>query len=60
MKSIKNEAKVNESPQEKLIRELKEENERLKKMQMGGGMGGSMGVDPAMLEELEANKRMLD
>ncbi|CDW74930.1 chromosome-associated kinesin klp1 [Stylonychia lemnae] len=61
VKSIKNEAKVNESPQEKLIRELKEENERLKKLaQMGGGGGVGGGVDPAMLEEFEQNKRMLD
>lgn len=30
VKSIKNQAKVNENPQDKLIRELKEENERLK------------------------------
>jgi hypothetical protein len=37
VKSIKNEAKVNESPQEKLIRELREENERLKKLSMQGG-----------------------
>ena len=32
VKSIKNKAKINESPEDKLIRELKEENERLKKM----------------------------
>lgn len=32
VKSIKNKAKVNENPQDKLIRELKEENERLKQM----------------------------
>jgi len=32
VKSIKNKAKINENPQDKLIRELKEENERLKKM----------------------------
>ena len=32
VKSIKNQAKVNENPQDKLIRELKEENERLKQM----------------------------
>lgn len=32
VKSIKNRAKINENPQDKLIRELKEENERLKKM----------------------------
>jgi hypothetical protein len=30
VKSIKNTAKINENPQDKLIRELKEENERLK------------------------------
>lgn len=60
VKSIKNEAKVNESPQEKLIRELKEENEKLKKMQMMGGGNGGVGMDPAMLEEFEENKRMLD
>ena len=59
VKSIKNEAKVNESPQEKLIRELKEENERLKRM-AGGGGGAGGSVDPAMLEEFENNKRMLD
>eukprot|EP00347_Sterkiella_histriomuscorum_P017598 403348728 len=39
VKCIKNEAKVNESPQEKLIRELKEENEKLNRIQlMGGGV----------------------
>jgi len=27
---------------------------------MGGGGGGGAAVDPAMLEEFEANKRMLD
>lgn len=32
VKSIKNQAKINESPEDKLIRELKEENERLRKM----------------------------
>lgn len=30
VKSIRNKAKINENPQDKLIRELKEENERLK------------------------------
>lgn len=39
-----------------MIRELKEENEKLKRM--AGGGGGA--VDPAMLEEFENNKRMLD
>lgn len=32
VKSIRNRAKINENPQDKLIRELKEENERLRKM----------------------------
>lgn len=32
VKQIKNEATVNENPLEKLIRELREENERLKKV----------------------------
>lgn len=32
VKAIKNQAKVNENPQDKLIRELKEENEMLKQM----------------------------
>lgn len=59
-KKIKNKAVVNESPQDKLIRMLKEENERLKNELMkkgvasmgvqmssggaGGGTGVSMGV----------------
>ena len=47
VKSIKNQAIVNETPQEKLIRELKEENEKLKAMLEGkilpGGGGGENG-----------------
>lgn len=31
-KQIKNKAVINENPQDKMIRELKEENEKLKKM----------------------------
>lgn len=56
VKSIKNEAKVNESAQDKLIRELREENEKLKKQ---GGTGGGA-IDPAVMEEMENNRRMLD
>jgi len=37
-KNIKNKAVVNENPVDKLIRELKEENERLKKSLQGGGL----------------------
>jgi hypothetical protein len=38
VKSIKNQAIVNETPQEKLIRELREENERLKQLVERGGL----------------------
>jgi kinesin family protein 1 len=36
-KQIKNSAVVNENPQDKMIRELKEENERLKKLLAASG-----------------------
>ncbi|CAG0911530.1 unnamed protein product, partial [Cyprideis torosa] len=36
-KQIKTNATINEDPTEKLLRELKEENERLKQMMAGGG-----------------------
>jgi hypothetical protein len=39
VKSIKNQAIVNETPQEKLIRELRQENERLKQLVERGGLG---------------------
>lgn len=42
VKAIKNVAVVNESPQEKMIRELKEEIDKLKKG--GGGAGGGAGM----------------
>lgn len=51
-KSIKNKAVVNESPTEKLIRELKEENDRLKKLMENGG------VMPG--EDSEEYKKMLE
>ena len=57
VKAIKNEAKVNESAQDKLIRELREENERLKK---GGGGGGGGAIDPKIQEELEMNRKLLE
>lgn len=70
-KQIKNKATVNESPTDKLIRELKEENDRLKKA-MGGSLPAPAGPavnDPeaeklrAQLEEmraqLEANQQAL-
>lgn len=44
VKQIKNVAIVNESPQDKLIRELKEENERLRKQLVAGDMGEGISV----------------
>lgn len=45
-KKIKNKAVVNENPMDKLIRELKEENDKLKKALDGGALpvagGGNM------------------
>ena len=57
VKAIKNKAVINENPQEKMIRELKEEIERLKKggaTAGGGGGGGDGSVDAAADEELRA------
>lgn len=66
-KKIKNKPVINESPQDKIIRELQEENRKLKEL-MGGdiptGTGGA--GDPeleaklkAAQEEMEANERQL-
>ena len=57
VKAIKNKAVVNENPQEKMIRELKEEIERLRAGGAtagggGGGGGGAGGVDALADEEL--------
>eukprot|EP00070_Physeter_catodon_P038123 XP_028345017.1 kinesin-related protein 1-like [Physeter catodon] len=70
VKAIKNEAVINESPLERLIRELKEENERLRRAAVGeltvtvGGDGPSQEEINRMKqqyeEELEANKRALE
>ena len=53
-KKIKNTPTINESPQDKMIRELAEENKRLKAMLdgQGGSMGGSMGGDPEAAAKL--------
>lgn len=49
-KQIKNAPTINESAQDKIIRELREENERLKKELLAGGGGGSGGgADPETL-----------
>mmetsp|Transcript_47391 Transcript_47391/g.122601 ORF Transcript_47391/g.122601 Transcript_47391/m.122601 type:complete len:1100 (-) Transcript_47391:1232-4531(-) len=70
-KQIKNAAVVNENPTDKLIRELREENEKLKKLMEGkvipaGGEAG--GPSPEEVEKLkveyerqqEENKRMME
>ncbi|CDW79443.1 kinesin motor domain containing protein [Stylonychia lemnae] len=54
-KKIQNKAIVNESPQDKLIRELKEENERLKAELAKGGGGGHSGS--ALMDE-EAKQKL--
>ena len=43
VKAIKNQAKINESPQDKMIRELKEEIERLRAGGATAGGGGAGG-----------------
>ena len=59
VKAIKNKAVINETPQEKLIRELKEEIEALRKggALPGSGGGGDGGDDGAMDAELEEKMR---
>lgn len=58
VKSIKNKAVINETPQEKLIRELREENERLKAMLggaeiPGGTSGGTISEEDKAAYEAE-------
>lgn len=52
-KQIKNAAVVNENETDKLIRQLKEENERLKKQLGGGGGPVSMGDDEESKKAME-------
>ena len=61
-KQIKNKAAVNESATDKLIRELKEENARIKAMLEGGGIdmtqvGGTQGMSE---EEMEKMKKKME
>lgn len=58
VKAIKNKAIVNETPQEKLIRELREENERLKALVQGRGGGGGK-IDEESMQEYESQLEML-
>eukprot|EP00930_Biecheleria_cincta_P028372 TRINITY_DN19802_c0_g1_i1.p1 TRINITY_DN19802_c0_g1~~TRINITY_DN19802_c0_g1_i1.p1 ORF type:complete len:1160 (-),score=356.11 TRINITY_DN19802_c0_g1_i1:157-3507(-) len=50
-KRIKNTAAINENPQDKLIRQLREENEKLRKMV---GTGSAAGPDEGSQEEMAA------
>ena len=61
-KSIKTKAKINESETEKLIRELQEENERLKKIMEDGGIvpGEDGGNNEEYKQMLEENKREME
>ncbi|XP_070576240.1 kinesin-like protein KIF28 isoform X2 [Ptychodera flava] len=59
-KKIKNKAVVNENPLDKMIRELREENEKLKKALAGGGaipIEGGSGMSP---EEREKMRREME
>ena len=59
-KQIKNKAAVNESATDKLIRELKEENAKIKAMLEGGGGGMIVEGSAGMTEEelAKARKKM--
>ena len=50
-KKIKNKAVVNENPLDKMIRELKEENEKLKKFLEGGQLPTDSGSGGAAMTE---------
>nr|XP_002732533.1 PREDICTED: kinesin-like protein KIF28P-like [Saccoglossus kowalevskii] len=57
-KKIQNKAKINESPTDRLIRELKEENAKLQAMlSKSGGLGSRDGADLEML--LKENERKM-
>lgn len=60
-KQIKNSAKVNEDPNEKLIRELREEIERLRKGVSAGSVPAQSSEEiDKMREEVEAQKMMME
>ena len=61
VKSIKNKAKINENPQDKMIRELKEENERLKKLyENRDAMQEEIREDKKLDEELEGKVHIMN
>nr|KAG5687659.1 hypothetical protein BaRGS_027551 [Batillaria attramentaria] len=64
-KAIKTQAVINESPTDKLIRELREENARLMEMlKQGGGVAGAVmigeAVDPRQQGEVDELKQALE
>lgn len=66
-KKIQNKAVVNESPQERMIRELREENEKLKKVLIQMAQGGpinlkELGVNDLseLIENMDENQKAMD
>jgi kinesin family member 1 len=62
-KKILNVATINESAQDKIIRELRAENEELKKkLGGGGGIGGGVSDDQLkeLQDQLEANRLAME
>lgn len=61
-KKIQNKAVINESAQEKMIRELKEENEKLKKMLIQLHKGGEVNMKDLgdIVETLEENDKAME
>ncbi|XP_046575245.1 kinesin-like protein KIF28P [Haliotis rubra] len=57
-KAIKTQAVVNESPTDKLIRELREENARLMEMLKGGGGANVVGTDASTFNREEEMERL--
>ncbi|KAI6188028.1 putative tRNA N6-adenosine threonylcarbamoyltransferase [Aphelenchoides besseyi] len=58
-KSIKTQAVVNESATERMIRELKEENDRLQSMIKKGGTSGSQDELESLKRQLEENQKAM-
>ena len=52
-KKIQNKAIINESPQEKMIRELREENEKLKKLILSAASGGTINLKDLGVGDLQ-------
>ena len=52
-KKIQNKAIINESPQEKMIRELREENEKLRKLILSAASGGTINLKAMGVGDLQ-------